>query len=86
MRRVDLELFRGTRAGGDSKGVCHMVPKGGIVCMLLNSHQLYGIVPELCNSGQHTVCKQAETSISTASPLLQQLAFLCLQLFFTGKV
>ena len=67
MRRADLELFWIARAGGDSKGVCHMVAKGGIVCMLLNGHQLYGIVAKLCNPGQHIVCKQAGAIIGTAA-------------------
>ena len=67
MRMADLELFWVARAGGDSKRVCHMVPKRGIVCMLLNGHQLYGIVAKLCDPGQHIVCKQAGTTISTTA-------------------
>ena len=37
--------------------------------MLLNGHQLYGIVAELCNPGQHSLCKQAESIISPATHL-----------------
>ena len=79
MQRANLELFWGARAGRDSKGICHMVTKGGIVCMLLNRHQLYGIVAELCNSGQHIFCEQAKLIFSTASPALQHLSLVCWQ-------
>ena len=87
MQRANLELFWVARAGGDSKGVCHMVPKGGIVCMLLNGHQLDGIVANLCNPGQHILCKQAATIIGIAARKSQQLSS-CSELpsFFTGRV
>ena len=76
MRRTDLELFWVARAGGDSKGVCHMVPKRGIVCMLLNGHQLYGIIAELCNPGQHILCKQVGITIGTAPTQTKQPALI----------
>ena len=54
-----LQLLRIARAAADGKGAGHMVPKGGVVGMLLDGHQLYGVVAQLCNSGQHAVCTRA---------------------------
>ena len=46
-----LELFRISRAAADCEGVGDMVSKRGVVGMLLDCHQLDGIVSQGCLYG-----------------------------------
>ena len=65
---TDLELLWVATAAGHCKGVGHVVPKAGVVGMLLNCHQLDGIVAQLGNPGQHVVCTVAAAKPDCALP------------------
>ena len=59
-----LELFRISRAAADCEGVGDMVSKRGVVGMLLDCHQLDGIVSQGCYTGQHIIYTRPRTTLN----------------------
>ena len=57
MRGVDqvLEFVGGTAPTRDGKKVCDVVPERRVVRVLLDRHELHGVVPQRCNPRNHFV-------------------------------
>ena len=55
-----LQLIGGAKAGADSKKIRYLVSERTVIGMLLDSHQLNGVVSQARNPGQNVPAKRVE--------------------------
>ena len=55
-----LELFRRTEAGAEGVEIGHLIAEGAVIGMLLQGHDLEGVVPELLHLRQDGLAEVLE--------------------------